>query len=113
MCKKKKARNTHSNIIYLKVEKSEKRNVQEQTVTAVLHFICFYLFRFPGLPYNQMDLNYCQSQVCPVCLVTVMSDSEIPQTVAHQPPLSMGIFQERLLEWFAMFSSRGASQPRD
>ena len=64
-------------------KKVKKEMYQEQTVTAVLHFICFYLFRFPGLLYNKMDLNYCQSQVCAVCLVVVMSDSETPQTVAH------------------------------
>ena len=34
-------------------------------------------------------------------------------TVARQAPLSMGILQARLLEWVAMPSSRGSSQPRD
>ena len=36
-----------------------------------------------------------------------------PWTVARQPPLSMGILQARILEWVAMPSSRGSSQPRD
>jgi len=36
-----------------------------------------------------------------------------PWTVALQAPLSMGILQARILEWFAMTSSRGSSQPRD
>ena len=36
-----------------------------------------------------------------------------PCTVAHQDPLSMGILQARILEWVAMPSSRGSSQPRD
>ena len=36
-----------------------------------------------------------------------------PWTVAHQAPLSMGILQARILEWVAMPSSRGTSQPRD
>ena len=36
-----------------------------------------------------------------------------PWTVARQAPLSMGILQTRLLEWVAMSSSRGSSQPRD
>ena len=36
-----------------------------------------------------------------------------PGTVAHQAPLSMGILQARILEWVAMSSSRGSSQPRD
>ena len=34
-------------------------------------------------------------------------------TVACQAPLSMGILQTRILEWAAMPSSRGSSQPRD
>ena len=34
-------------------------------------------------------------------------------TVAHHAPLSMGILQARILEWVAMPSSRGSSQPRD
>ena len=36
-----------------------------------------------------------------------------PWTVAHQAPLSMGILQARILQWVAMPSSRGSSQPRD
>ena len=36
-----------------------------------------------------------------------------PPTVAYQAPLSMGILQARILEWFAMPSSRGSSQCRD
>ena len=35
-----------------------------------------------------------------------------PQTVARQAPLSMGILQARTLEWVAMPSSRGSSQPQ-
>ena len=34
-------------------------------------------------------------------------------SIAHQSPLSMGILQARILEWVAMPSSRGSSQPRD
>ena len=30
-------------------------------------------------------------------------------TVARQAPLSTGVFQARILEWFAMLSSRGSS----
>ena len=36
-----------------------------------------------------------------------------PGTIANQAPLSVGIFQARTLEWVAMPSSRGSSQPRD
>ena len=35
-----------------------------------------------------------------------------PWTVALQASLSMGILQARILEWVAMPSSRGSSQPR-
>ena len=36
-----------------------------------------------------------------------------PMDLAHQAPLSMGILQARILEWVAMPSSRGSSQPRN
>ena len=35
-----------------------------------------------------------------------------PMGVAHQAPLFMGILQARIMEWVAMLSSRGSSQPR-
>ena len=38
---------------------------------------------------------------------------ETSYTAAHQAPLSTGILQARILEWVAMPSSRGSSQPRD
>ena len=41
------------------------------------------------------------------------SDSVIPWTVARQAPLVREILQARILEWVAMPSSRGSSQPRD
>ena len=34
-------------------------------------------------------------------------------TIAHQAPLSMGALQARTLEWVAISSSKGSSQPRD
>ena len=36
-----------------------------------------------------------------------------PWTLAHQAPLSMGTLQARILEWVAMPSSRGSTQPRE
>ena len=36
-----------------------------------------------------------------------------PYTAAHQAPLYVGIFQARILEWFAVSFSRGSSQSRD
>ena len=38
---------------------------------------------------------------------------ETQWTIACQAPLSMGILQERILEWVAFPFSRGSSQPRD
>ena len=36
-----------------------------------------------------------------------------PWTVGYQGPLSMGIFQARILEWVAISFSSKSSQPRD
>ena len=46
-----------------------------------------------------------------LCIVTQLCS--IPWTVARQVLLSMGILWPRILEWVAMPSSRGSSQPRD
>ena len=51
-----------------------------------------------------------------ICSCSVMSDflrPHAPQTVARQTPLSTEILQARILEWGAISSSRGSSQPRD
>ena len=49
-----------------------------------------------------------------VCLVAQSCPTFVtPWTVARQAPLSMGILQARILEWVAMPSSRGSSEPRD
>ena len=50
---------------------------------------------------------------CPVLSCSVMSDSATIWNVARQTPLSIGILQAKILEWVAMPSSRGSSQPRD
>ena len=36
-----------------------------------------------------------------------------PRTLAHKAPLVHGIFQARILDWVAIFFSRGCSPPRD
>ena len=48
-----------------------------------------------------------------MCVCNSVSSSVTPWTVARQAPLSLGILQARMLEWVAMPSSRGSSQPRD
>ena len=47
-------------------------------------------------------------------VASVVSDSvATPWAVTCQVPLSVGILQARMLEWVAMPSSRGSSQPRN
>ena len=45
-------------------------------------------------------------------LVTQLCLSVTSWTVVRHAPLSMGILQARILEWVAMLSSGGSSQPR-
>ena len=47
------------------------------------------------------------------CVRLFVTPWTVGQTAAHQTPLSMEIIQARMLEWVAMPSSRGSSQPRD
>ena len=47
-----------------------------------------------------------------LCLLSHVQLFTTPRTIAHHVPLSMGILQARILEWVAMPSSRGSSQPR-
>ena len=53
------------------------------------------------------------AQTCTVPSHLAVSDSVTPWTAAGQIPLSMGILQLRILEWVAMPSSKGPSQPRE
>ena len=55
-------------------------------------------------------LTYQFSSVWPLSHVQLFVT---PWTLAHQASLSMGILQARILEWVAMPSSSGSSQPRD
>ena len=51
-----------------------------------------------------------------MCMLSRFSRVQLfvtPWTVARQASLSRGILQARILEWVAMSSSRGSSQPRD
>ena len=53
--------------------------------------------------------------VCVLCLVIkpCLTLCNPMDCVARQAPLSRGILQVRTLQWVAMPSSRGSSQPRD
>ena len=68
-------------------------------------FRAFYLIR---IIYIMPELPSMLCLVAQLCLI--LCD---PWTVAHQALLSMGILQARILEWVAMPSFRGSSQPRD
>ena len=48
-----------------------------------------------------------------LCLVAQSCPTPPPHGVSRQAPLSLRILQARILEWVAMPSSRGSSQPRD
>ena len=77
----------------------------------------FFLFFFYHLSYFSMQYMFSY-----FLIYTVIHSQEsmhshmwlfaIPCKVAHQDPLSMD-FPTRILEWIAIFSSRGSSQPRD
>ena len=69
--------------------------------------------RFPHIPCFSFSLKYLDNSVC---MLSHFSHVQLFATlwiVAHQAPLSMGILQARTLEWVAIPSSRGSSQPRD
>ena len=51
------------------------------------------------------------SLCCDMLSHSVVSNSVVAWTVAHQVPVSMGILQARILDWVATPSSRGSSQP--
>ena len=86
-------------------------------------FVFVYFFK---LEYNclQCCVGLCCrtpsiSQVCRVLCCAVRLAAQLCPLrphglyVACQAPPSMGILQARILEWVAMPSSRGSSQPRD
>ena len=51
--------------------------------------------------------------MCSVLSNLAVSNSVTLWTVVHQAPLSMGILQARIVEWVALTSFRGSSQPCD
>ena len=83
---------------------------------------CFYQSQTPSLSLpnlfplgNHKSFLYVWESFSVSCMPSHFSHVQLcatPWTVAHHAPLSMG-FQARILEWVAMPSSRGSSQPRD
>ena len=70
------------------------------------------VFFFFLITFKKVLTQYCKSAVCAELLSCVWLFAT-PWTVAHQAPLSLVILQARILEWVAMPTSRGSSQPRD
>ena len=63
------------------------------------------------MPFETMEIDHHCAVLC-----SVISHAQLfvtPWTVAHQAPLSTEILQARILEWVAIPSSRGSSQPRN
>ena len=121
------------NVPYVSV-KSNYSNVSFKTTVSFLIFYLDYLstdvsgvLKSPTiivslLIFSFMSVNICfvhlvapmSSACCVLCLVAQSCVTLVTSwTVAHQAPLSMGILQARTLEWVAMPTSRGSSQPRD
>ena len=64
---------------------------------------------------NAFSLLFSHFWKCCCCFscVVVWNSLATPWTAACQAPLSMGFFQARILEWTAIFSSRGSSWCRE
>ena len=60
---------------------------------------------------NTIDCIFKMIVLCALSLSHVQLFAT-PWAIAHQVPLSMGILQARILDWVAIPSSRGSSQPR-
>ena len=60
-----------------------------------------------------MSLNKKWMHASALSLLSCVPLFVAPWTVARQPPLSLGIIQERILEWVSMPSSREPSPSRD
>ena len=83
--------------------------------------IAFFILNFPSGSSHYFAGNIFYFRLCfffsflsTVLSLPVVSDSlQPPWNAAHQVPLSVGILQASILEWVAIPSSRGSSQPRD
>ena len=100
-----------------------KQNCERGEVSIFLSiFLSFDAPIFPGARrqwyhHYQMTLQFTELNISSAFHTDISPTSVqlfvTPWTAAHQAPLSMGILQSRILEWFAMPSPRASSQPRD
>ena len=85
-------------------------NGKMSTIKTKATFQILKIFQtFMSSSFNIYKLTLC---VCGYVSYSVMSGSLRPHMACHAP-LSMGIFQTRILEWIAMLFSRGSSWPGD
>ena len=72
-------------------------------------------FRFPEVQPRGCQAQQLKTVRCAKCAQSLsrVQPFVTPRTAARQAPLSVGVLQARILEWVAMPSSRGSSQPRD
>ena len=78
------------------------------------HLLCYHLPPMPSYP--AMSQAHLSTNVCCGCAQSpVMPDSLRPHGLQCSPLSSFvhGILQAAILEWVAIFSSRGSSWPRD
>ena len=93
-----------------KKEKKREERIYEQIMAKnfpnFMRYMNLYVIYKRSKGINILKMCYAQS----LSHVRVFAT---PWTVVCHAPLSMGILQVRILEWVAMPSSRGPSQPRD
>ena len=108
----------HQNLFWVvslhQVVKLLELQFQHQPVNHQINNQGWFCLELTGLiSLESKKLTYSWMLCCAVLSCSVMSDSLWSHGLSHQAPLSMGILQARILEWVAMPSSRGSSQPRD
>ena len=91
---------------------SQQKHLNDQFPCYCLPKCIMHFFRADSISSTPRTCSSSLGRVC-TKVTSVVSYSATPGTVAHQAPLPMGILQARVLEWVAMLSSRGSSQPRD
>ena len=83
----------------------------EWTNSKILLYSTEDYIKYPEISHNGKEYKKC---TC-ICILSFFSHVWLfvtLWTIAFQDPLSMRILQARILEWVAMLSSRGSSQPR-
>ena len=95
--------------LYQILQSRQHLKVQYSISTKFFPSLCYAaFFRASGLVFGS-PIQHVSKSCCVLNRVRLFAT---PWTAAHQASLSMGILQARILEWVAMPSCRGSSQPR-